>query len=271
MIKLYSGFKKNIKIGLIICIFSLPSFCLAEGLKVLADMPWEFSYSADGISYVSKMELSNFTTTNDGKEIVEGLFYRDKNRVESDSAACGSATIMLDKKTANTLNIDYFCVASGFSSGAPYLTFGFKILGDSITNGIISTASNFIESAFKFPLDNSPMTGFRVVTETSKTDEAIYDEKTGELVIPGVLYRNSKYHVILQDMKIAGELIFSVKETRLLDDLSEVHSIYDEEFSQLIINSVIYKNAKYGVILWQVGDPDELIFVVTDSFLITDE
>ena len=272
MIKLCSNcFKKNLKIGLITYIFSFPSFCLAEGLEVLADMPWEFSYSVDGTPYVSKMELSNFTTNNDGKKIVEGLFYRNKNGIESDSAACGSATIMLDKKTANTLNIDYFCVASGFSSGEPYLTFGFKILGDSITNGIISTASNFIESAFKFPLDNSPMTGFRVVTESSKTGEAVYNEKTGELVIPSVLYNNLRYYVTLQEMKVGGEggLAFSVKEARLLNDLSEEYSVYIEEDDQLIIPSVIYKNAKYTVILWQVGFPDELIFVVTDVFPIT--
>jgi hypothetical protein len=53
------------------------------------------------------------------------------------------------------------------------------------------------------------------------------------------------------------------------NELGEEYSVYIEEDDQLIIPSVIYKNAKYTVFLWQVGIPDELIFMVTDVFPIT--
>ena len=182
-----------------------------QDLEVLFNTSWEFSYSLDGAQHVSKMDLSdNISTSSDGTEGVKGSFFRDVNGGNTDGVAC--LFVGDEPDLGGFLGINYLCAVQG----SPFLSFGFKISGDSIVNGIFASGTSAEEMAIDLVTNQAPMTGFRIGSNGSGTipvipqaSEASYDDTTNELIIPVVNYRGAKYRVILQD---TGNLVFTIKD-----------------------------------------------------------
>jgi hypothetical protein len=172
--------------------------------EILINTSWELSYSINGTSYNSKMDLANYENT-EGNEAVVGNFYRNKNGTGSDEVACLRVS---NKRISNALNIDYLCAVVG----SPILSIGFKISGRNMTNGIIGSGNTIEETSTNFADNNSPVTG-NLIDDGSivlpPNGEASFDEVKNELLIPVVNYKGGKYRVILQD---SGNFVFTIKE-----------------------------------------------------------
>jgi len=238
-----SGYRKVLKIAVTMSVFSLPGLSTADevssiqvleeirenisktvndrasyspkalqksrqDLEVLSNTSWELTYSLDGVSHVSKIEISdNIRASNDGEsEGIIGTFFSDVNGGSGDEVAC--LFVGDDPEVESLIGIDYLCAASS----SPLTSFGFKISGDSMTNGIVGFGNTIEELAISLAM-KAPMTGSRIggpIIEDSIGDsEASYDDATNELIIPVVNYKGAKYRVILQD---TGNLVFTLKD-----------------------------------------------------------
>ncbi len=210
---------------------------------------WVVSYSIDGSNtFTDRLDINEVRQTVDGDYITLGKFFLNGS-ADGQTMRC----FELSPELVSHFTSDYWCLSKGSQNFEQYvlgisengMLVGYYGQGETRDDAALLTLGKIIS-----------LNGHR---ENGTGNSAHFDERTGELVIPRVSYKNSKFRVVLQD---TGGLIFSVKEAQPIEDGNTSGSYFDKFSGELAIPSVTYRDLKFKVILQDTGN---FIFSVKEA------
>ncbi len=177
---------------------------------------WNISYTYQG-SRSDKLVIDGTDTLDDGDIYSVGSYYPGQT-------GRGIPVLCLDN---NNL---YSCVA--IPASGDYVGFLFTLSGDTMNNGFFATSSS-IEGLFAgFESQQYPITGSRGITNPvlieeppisngPEGDEASFDNTSGEMTIPVLNYKDTKYKIVLSLVRADEEkIIFELTDAQKISTTS---------------------------------------------------
>jgi hypothetical protein len=214
---------------------------------------WIVSYSINGSgTFTDRLDINEVRQTDDASDLdylALGKTFQNGSG-EGQTMRCAELTPDLVSHFA----FDYMCRT--VDSQHLKKTYVIGISEDNVISGYYGQGTTLEDTALVSLSKSIALTGHR---ENSIEQSAHFDEGTGELVIPRVSYKNSKFRVVLQD---TGGLVFSVKETQPIEDGNTSGAYFDKFSGELAIPSVTYRDSKFKVILQDTGN---FIFSVKEA------
>ncbi len=213
---------------------------------------WIVSYSINRSgTFTDRLDINEVRQTVGGINITLGKLFLNGTG-DGQTLRCAE----LNPELVSHFASDYSCFATDSQNFEQYVL---RISEDRNVVGYYGQGETR-DAAIKFLAGKTiSLTGHR---EKGNGDSAHFDEETGELVIPAVSYKNSKFHVVLQD---TGGLNFSVKEAQPIEDGNTSGSYFDKFSGELVIPSIIYRDSKFKIILQDNGS---FVFSVKEATLL---
>ncbi|MEE9326882.1 MAG: hypothetical protein V3U71_06255 [Cocleimonas sp.] len=213
---------------------------------------WIVSYSIGSETLTDRLDINEVRSIDDASD----LDYLALGKIFQNGSGDGQ-TMRCAELTPDLVShfaFDYMCRT--VDSQHLIKTYIVGISEDNVISGYYGQGTTLEDAALVSLSKTIALTGHR---EKNNEQSAHFDEGTGELVIPRVSYKNSKFRVVLQDM---GGLVFSVKEAKPIDDGNTSGSYFDKFSGELAIPNVTYRDSKFKVILQDTGN---FIFSVKEA------